>query len=210
MDWQAIEAQILAEIDREIGDHSLAPAEYEIVRRTISETGDFDYQTALAFSERALQSGAAALAARSTVLVDVPTVQVSVAAKLQQTFANSIYCAADTLTRRQKEHAETPIADGMQQLAQRYPEAVVAIGKDRASSLVLVEAIEEETIRPALVIFTPPAFLYTDDIKQRLRKLLVPSICTLQRKGGAAVAGAILGGLIDLAWQAYRQADDME
>nr|WP_232225309.1 precorrin-8X methylmutase [Dactylococcopsis salina] len=50
-----------------MGKHNLSPAEYEIVRRVIYETADFDYRSHLKFSDRALKVGAGALAARSTI-----------------------------------------------------------------------------------------------------------------------------------------------
>ncbi|MCL2923691.1 MAG: precorrin-8X methylmutase, partial [Trichodesmium sp. MAG_R04] len=63
MEWHITDAQSLGIIDREIGPNALSPAEYEIVRRVIYTTADFEYKSLISFSEHALQSGAAALAA---------------------------------------------------------------------------------------------------------------------------------------------------
>ena len=71
MEWHITDAQSLAIIDSEIGDHIFSPAEYEIVRRVIYATSDFEYQSLIRFSEQALQVGAASLAARTTIVVDV-------------------------------------------------------------------------------------------------------------------------------------------
>jgi precorrin-8X/cobalt-precorrin-8 methylmutase len=62
MELHLRDAQSLASIDREIESQSFSPAEYEIVRRVIYSTADFDYAKQLCFSERSLQMGAAALA----------------------------------------------------------------------------------------------------------------------------------------------------
>lgn len=59
MEWDVTDAQSLAIIDREIGKTLFSPAEYEIIRRVIYQTADFDYLSLLRFSKRALQSGAA-------------------------------------------------------------------------------------------------------------------------------------------------------
>ncbi|MEM9907638.1 MAG: precorrin-8X methylmutase, partial [Cyanobacteria bacterium P01_D01_bin.44] len=90
MEWHVTDAQSLRIIDREIGPHSFAPAEYELVRRVIYATADFDYKQLVQFSEQALQSGAAALAARTTIIVDVPMVQVGIVPRVQTTFANPV------------------------------------------------------------------------------------------------------------------------
>lgn len=190
-------------IDREIVDHVFSPAEYEIVRRVIYATADFDYKSLIRFSERALQAGAAALAARTTIVVDVPMVQVGITASIQNTFANPVYCSMDALTRPQKE--KTRAAWGIETLARRYPEGIFVVGHAQTALTSLVDLIEAEEIRPALVIGTPAGFVDVDVAKERLQDSLIPHIRTEGRKGSAVVAAAILNGLVDLAWQAYGQ-----
>ncbi|MBD2578664.1 precorrin-8X methylmutase [Oscillatoria sp. FACHB-1406] len=203
MEWHFTDAQSLAIIDREIRNRSFSPAEYEIVRRIVYETADFEYPSLVSFSEKAMQAGAAALAARSTIVVDVPMVQVGIAPGIQQTFANPVYCAMEALTRPQKE--KTQSAWGIQTLAQRYPEAIFAIGQSQTALTALVELIEAEEIRPALVVGTPAGFVGADVAKARLKDSSIPHICIHGRKGSPVVAVAILNGLVDLAWQAYGQ-----
>ncbi|MCL6432674.1 precorrin-8X methylmutase [Leptothermofonsia sp. ETS-13] len=201
MEWHASDAQSLAIIDREIGDHVFSPAEYEIVRRVIYSTADFEYKSLIRFSELALQSGAAALAARGTIVVDVPMVQVGITTNIQNTFANPVYCSMDALTRPQKE--KTRAAWGIETLARRYPEGIFVIGQAQTALTSLVELIEAEEIRPALVIGTPSGFVDVEVAKERLADSLVPHIRIEGRKGSAVVAAAIVNGLVDLAWQAY-------
>jgi precorrin-8X/cobalt-precorrin-8 methylmutase len=201
MEWHISDAQSLAIIDREIGDHAFSPAEYEIVRRVIYATADFEYKSLIRFSESALQSGAAALAARTTIVVDVPMVQVDITTNIQNTFANPIYCSMEALTRPQKE--KTRAAWGIETLAKRYPEGIFVIGQSQTALSALVELIESEEIKPALVIGTPSGFVDIDATKARLNDSLIPHIRTEGRKGSAVVASAIVNGLVDLAWQAY-------
>jgi precorrin-8X/cobalt-precorrin-8 methylmutase len=206
MEWHITDAQSLATIDREIGPHILAPAEYELLRRVIYATADFDYKGILRFSETALQSGAAALAARTTIIVDEPMVQVGIASVIQQTFANPIYCAAETLTRPQKD--KTATAWGLETLAKRYPEGIYVIGASQTALLSLANLIQSETIRPALVIATPANFIEVNKAKQILADSLVPHIRIEGRKGNAIVAAALTIGLTELAWQAYGQTNN--
>ncbi|MEO1743637.1 MAG: precorrin-8X methylmutase, partial [Cyanobacteria bacterium J06629_9] len=117
MEWHITDAQSLRIIDREMGEHTFSPSEYEIVRRVIYATADFEYRSLIQFSEQALQSGAAALAARTTLIVDVPMVQVGIVPSLQETFANPVYCSMDALTRPQKD--KTKAAWGIETLAKR-------------------------------------------------------------------------------------------
>ena len=201
MEWHITDAQSLGIIDREIGDHVFSPAEYEIVRRVIYTTADFEYKYLVRFSDQALQAGAAALAARTTIVVDVPMVQVGISPQILATFANPVYCSMEAVTRPQREKTRT--AWGIQTLARRYPEAIFVIGQEQTALSALVDLIESEEIKPALVIATPSGFVGADVAKSRLHDSMVPHIRIDGRKGSAVVSVAIVNGLVDLAWQAY-------
>jgi precorrin-8X/cobalt-precorrin-8 methylmutase len=203
MEWHVTDAQSLAIIDREIGDTDLAPAEYEIARRVIYATADFEYRSLLRFSEKALHSGAAALAARTTIVVDVPMVQAGILPNVQKTFANPIYCSMETTTRPQKE--KTQSAWGMETLAKRYPEAIFIVGQSQTALTSIVEILEQEKVKPALIIGTPSGFIGIEKAKMQLQQASVPYIGIDGRKGGSVVAVAIFRALIDLAWQIYGQ-----
>jgi precorrin-8X/cobalt-precorrin-8 methylmutase len=203
MEWHVTDAQSLAIIDREIGDTDLAPAEYEVTRRVIYATADFEYSSLLRFSEKALHSGAAALAARTTIVVDVPMVQAGILPNVQKTFANPIYCSMETTTRPQKE--KTQSAWGMETLAKCYPEAIFIVGQSQTALTSIVEALEQEKVKPALIIGTPSGFIGIEAAKMQLQKASVPYIGIDGRKGGSVVAVAIFRSLIDLAWQIYGQ-----
>jgi len=203
MEWNALSAQNLAIIDQEVEDHSLSPAAYEIARRIVFYTFDFGYLSSLAFSPASLQTGAAALAARTTIVVDVPMVKAGILPNVDKYFANPIYCGMETLTRPQKQKTKT--AWGIQTLARRYPEAIFIIGEDLSALKVLIDLAESDQIKPALVIATPGGFVGAELLKNKLKNSTLPHIRVDGNKGGAVVAVAIFTALIDLAWQAYQQ-----
>ncbi|WP_414620146.1 precorrin-8X methylmutase [Calothrix sp. CCY 0018] len=217
MEWHLTDAQSLATIDKEIGGflalmHSgddsfkqenchFSPAEYEIVRRVIYATGDFEYKSLIQFSERALQASAAALASRSSIVVDDAPIQAGIARVVQNTFANPVYSAVEAQTRPQKE--KTLAAWGMETLAKRYPEGIFVVGQATTALTTLLDLIKADKIRPVLIIATPPKFIDMNSIKQSLNEFSIPNITIKSCKGGATVAAAILDGLIDLSWEAY-------
>ena len=53
MEWHVSDAQSLRVIDREIGNHMFTPSEYELVRRVIYATADFEFASLIHFSEHA-------------------------------------------------------------------------------------------------------------------------------------------------------------
>ena len=201
MEWHSSDAQSLTIIDREIGAHVFSPAEYEIVRRVIYATADFEYKSLIRFSERALHAGAAALAARTPIVVDTPMVKVGISQSIQNTFANPVYCGVEALTRPQK--SKTIAAWGMESLAKRYMEGIFIIGQAQTALNTIINLIEAEEIKPALVIATPAGFLNLATAKESLKNSVIPHITLESDKGNAVVAAAIVDGLVDLAWQAY-------
>ena len=201
MEWHVSDAQSLRVIDREIGNHMFTPSEYELVRRVIYATADFEFASLIHFSEHALTSGAAALAARTTIVEDVPMVQVGVAPPIQETFVNPVYCSMDALTRPQKGKSKT--AWGIETLAKRYPEGIFVVGESQTALEALIELVEAGEVRPALIIASPAGFLDVDVLKNRLDESMVPNIRIEGQKGNPVLAVAIMNGLIDLAWQAY-------
>ena len=201
MEWHSSDAQSLAIIDGEIGQNVFSPAEYEIVRRVIYATADFEYKSLIRFSERALQAGAAALAARTAIVVDVPMVRVGIDQSIQNTFANPVYCGMEALTRPQR--SKTNAAWGMESLAKRYIEGIFVIGQAQTALNIIIDLIEAEEIKPALVIATPAGFLHLETVKARLQDSVIPHITIDSNKGNAVVAAAIVDGLVDLAWEAY-------
>ncbi len=201
MEWHITDAQSLAIIDREIGNRVFSPAEYEIVKRVVYATGDFEYKHLIKFSDHALQSGAAALAARTTIVVDVQMVQVGIARNIQNTFANPVYCSMNVAGHPQKE--KTSITRGIETLAKRYPEAIFVVGQAQTAFTTLMDLITAQHIRPTLIIATSPGFTSVEADKERLQNSLVPYVTIEGNKGNAVVATAIVDGLTSLAWQAY-------
>ncbi|NJM58345.1 MAG: precorrin-8X methylmutase [Synechococcales cyanobacterium RU_4_20] len=198
-----IEARDLAQVEQELGPLAIAPAEAEIIRRVFAATGDIEFQGQLTFSSDALKSGAAALAARNTILVDVSAVQVAVMPAIQASFANPTYCCGDAITRPQRE--KTPTAWGLETLASRYPNAMMVVGQTPSTLVALGELVECKLIYPALVIATPPQLEPDGRLVEILQQVGIPYVALTGRKGNAMVAIAILTALIEMTWQAYGQ-----
>ncbi len=196
MEWTITDAKQLLAIDQEIGEHNLSPAEYEIVRRVIYETGDFDYLEQLYFSDRALTAGAAALSARTPIIVDDPMLKAGIIRLTQHTFVNPVYCCFNS-------HPHY----GITVLAKRYPKGIFITGKKQTTFKSLIKLIEDQKINPAFVIITLPKLIEKDSIEKQLAALTIPHVSIKGRKGSSSVAMGIFQGLIDLSWQLDQQSN---
>lgn len=204
MEWQITDAQSLSLIDQEIGEHAFGPAKYEVIRRVILATGDYEYKELIHFSEQALLAGTAALAARTVMVVDGLMVQAGLRAITSLTFANPVYCAREVPTR--PSNAKSTVMRGVEALARRHPEAIFILSEQTTLS-ALQELVSAGLIKPTLVIYTPASFI-DSDCKDWLKDSGLPYICTRSSKGNAVVSVAITQVLIELAWQIYRSVEE--
>ena len=199
MDINFIEASALANIDSHLQDNSsVSPAQYEIIRKVIYRTADFDYSSLLKFSNDPLFRGYKALTASLPIIVDVPEIQVSIVPRLQQTFYNSVYCCATTGTKNSR--TKSKAAFGLESLAAQYPNSIFIIGQDRTALQVALDLVKNGAINPSLAIATAPLFI-EQDLKKYLKSASFPTIYIDSSKGGATVAAAIFNGLVDLSWR---------
>ncbi|NJK59139.1 MAG: precorrin-8X methylmutase [Oscillatoriales cyanobacterium SM2_1_8] len=203
MDGYKRELQQRAIVDRTLLDWTGAAAQREVLRQVLATTTDFAYKDSLQFSEDALSTGAAALAARTPIVTDTALIRVGLVDRLAETFGNPVYCATDAFARSPRAKA----ALGIEALASRYPQALFAIGESQASLAALLRLMASGEVKPPLVVAVPPNLTQLvaeeDDLSASLRRSEVPHILTRDHRGNPLVAIAVLQALLDLAWQAY-------
>jgi len=191
--------QSFAVIDQEIGEHSFSAAEYAIVRRIIHSTADFEFAQLIKFSPTAIESAIAALCRQAPIVTDVSMVKQGVTTLVTQTFGNPLISAVEQapIALPGKTRTET----GILQCWQEFPQAIFAIGNAPTALLALSAELSASSIQPPLIIGAPVGFISVLESKAALTQLSVPYICIQGRKGGSAVAAAIVNALLVLAWE---------
>lgn len=199
--------QSFAVIDREIGEHSFAAAEYAIVRRIIHSTADFELKQLIYFSADAIESGISALRRGVPIVTDVSMVRQGSVNLVRQTFNNPLISAVEQAAEALP--GKTRTETGLLRCFEQYPEAIYVIGNAPTALLALCErisnaAVPPSVIKPALVIGAPVGFISVTESKTLLAETPVPQIRIDGRKGGSPVAAAILNALIVLAWDGMK------
>lgn len=186
-------------IDREVGEHNFSKQEYQIVRRVIHATADFEYLKLLQFSDLAIASGIAAIRKKVPIITDVTMVKQGISTMVNKTFNNQAIAAIDyaPVAAPHKTRTET----GIIECCARYPHAIYAIGNAPTALLALSEHIRNSSTLPSLVIGAPVGFVSVIESKQALAQLSVPQIIVRGRKGGSPIAAAIINALLILATQ---------
>ncbi|HHP7230731.1 MAG TPA: cobalt-precorrin-8X methylmutase [Xenococcaceae cyanobacterium] len=186
-------------IDREVGNHNLAAAEYAIARRVIHATADFDYLQLLQFHHNAIASAISGIKNRVPIVTDVTMVQQGIRSIVNKTFNNQIIAAVEQVS--DAAPGKTRTETGLMHCYAQYPEAIYVIGNAPTALLALCDRLSQTALTPTIVIGVPVGFVSVTEAKQALAKLNMPQILTLGRKGGSPVAAAIINALCILAWE---------
>ncbi|MEB3160569.1 MAG: precorrin-8X methylmutase [Synechocystis sp.] len=196
-------------IDQRIGcHHHLTPQAYEIARRVIHSTADFDFLDLLHFepnpscSEQftsVIDIAIDALGQSVPIVVDVTMVRQGIQTLVTKTFQNPLYAAIDYADPTQLDKTRTE--SGILRCIELFPQAVYIIGNAPTALLALCQAIAEGKARPAFVIGAPVGFIGVLEAKLALSLLNCPQIRVEGHKGGSPVAAAILNALLTLAYR---------
>ena len=203
---EEIEARSFERIEKEAPLHSFGSEEWQVVRRIIHTTGDFGLIDLVKFSPGAISHGIEALQSGRPIYVDSRMIQSGLSlTRLQSVFggyqASDILCHVDDNEVFEKARQE------------RLPRSLFAVQKGRSvldgglvvfgnSPIGLLELnrlIQEEEIRPALVIAMPVGFVHVIESKEELMSLDIPFIALSGRRGGSPLAVSVVHALCTIA-----------
>jgi precorrin-8X/cobalt-precorrin-8 methylmutase len=198
-----IEDGSFAIIDDEAGAHDFEPAEWQIVRRVIHATADFEFKRLMRFHPDAVQAGVAALRSGCPILVDVKMIAAGLNEERLAAYrctVRSFISDGDVIATAQANNSTRAI-ESMRK-AHRLNllnGAIVAIGNAPTALLEVTRLVREEGARPALVIGVPVGFVSAAESKEAIATLPSPFIVASGRKGGSPIAVAIIHALLVLS-----------
>ncbi|MGH8581997.1 MAG: precorrin-8X methylmutase [Gammaproteobacteria bacterium] len=200
---RSIEDGSFAIIDREAGPHRFTPAEWQVVRRVIHATADFEFKDLMRFHPEAITAGVAALCAGCPLLVDVKMIAAGLNEERLASYACTVrsFISDEDVIATAKAANTTRAIEAMRK-ARRLgvlDGAIVAIGNAPTALLEVVRLAREEDARPALVIGVPVGFVSAAESKDAALTLPVPYIVARGRKGGSPIAVAIIHALLLLS-----------
>jgi precorrin-8X/cobalt-precorrin-8 methylmutase len=200
---RSIEDGSFAIIDAEAGAHEFGPEEWQVVRRVIHATADFDFKTLMRFHPQAVRAGVAALRGGCPVLVDVKMIAAGLNEERLASYGCTVvsYISDDDVIATAKANNSTRAIEAMRKAHRlgKLDGAVVAIGNAPTALLETARLIKEEGARPALIIGVPVGFVSAAESKEVTLGLATPHIVARGRKGGSPIAVAIIHALLLLS-----------
>jgi len=200
---RSIEDGSFAIIDSEAGPHSFGPAEWQVVRRVIHATADFEFKELMRFHPNAVRSGIEALRRGCPIVVDVKMITAGLNEERLAAYGCSTYCfiSDGDVIAAAKAANSTRAIEAMRKARRRelLDGAMVAVGNAPTALLETVRLVEEGRARPALVIGVPVGFVSAAESKEAVLRLPTPHIVARGRKGGSTIAVAIIHALLLLS-----------
>ncbi len=198
-----IESGSFAIVDREAGPHDFAPDDWQVVRRVIHATADFEFKRLMQFSPGATQSGVRSLKSGCAIVVDVNMIAAGLSAERLAAYGCRVFgfiADADVIAQAKADNSTRAI-EAMRK-AHRLgllEGSIVAIGNAPTALIELGRLVREAQVRPALVIGVPVGFVSAAESKEAALQMPVPHIVARGRKGGSPIAVAILHALLLLS-----------
>lgn len=202
---RAIEHDSFALIDAEVGDaHSYSASQWPVVRRMIHASADFEFNGLTFFHPGAIEAGIAAIRRGAPVVADVEMICVGLSRPRLAHFGMKAhqFISDEDVIAAAKANGGTRAIEAMRK-AHRLgllEGSIVAVGNAPTALIEVVRLIEEEGVRPALVLGMPVGFVSAAESKERLMaQQEVPWIAIRGRKGGSTLVVAALHALLALA-----------
>lgn len=199
-----IEHDSFAIVDREAGPHAYTAEQWQVVRRMIHATADFEFNGLTRFHPDAITAGLRAIAGGAAIVADVEMICVGLSKPRLAHFgmtAHEFIADEDVIARAQaanstravqamrKAHAQGLLAGG-----------IVAIGNAPTALLEVIRLMHEENVKPALIIGMPVGFVSAAESKVLLSEIAdTPWIAIDGRKGGSTLVVAAIHALLALA-----------
>lgn len=192
-------------IDEIVGNHHLSAEEYNIARRIIHTTADFEFLNLLRCSPKIVKIAISALQKKTPIITDVSMVKEGIRNMVAKTSGNEIIVA---VKQAQKANNDKTLTEtGLLKCCSRYPHAIYVIGNAPTALIALCQQIDAQKVQPSLVIAAPVGFVSVLEAKTYLAKLDIPQIQIQGNKGGSTVAAAIVNALLVMSNEQTQQGN---
>tara|TARA_B100000029_G_scaffold264575_1_gene260760 strand:- start:147 stop:812 length:666 start_codon:yes stop_codon:yes gene_type:complete len=200
-------------INNEVGPHDFTDEQWEVVRRVIHATADFEYKHLTHVSDDAIVEGITALKKGAPIVTDVQMIIAGLNKARLEAYGSECHCfiSDEDVIKTAKENNSTRAIESFKKAHSKglLNGAVVAIGNAPTALIELCRLIKEEGAKPALIVGVPVGFISAVESKEevlkmvRVEKVHAPYIITRGRKGGSTIAVSIIHALLLLSTKGH-------
>jgi len=202
---EEIEEESFRIIDFEAGDHGWPRAEWQIVRRAIHTSADFEYAQSMVLSDDIVERAVAAFTSGAGIVTDTNMALSGISKPRLATFGCQVSChvADPDVAEMAKAEGVTRSIAAMRKAVANPDNRIFVIGNAPTALFELLRLVEAGTAKPALIVGLPVGFVGAEESKNALASGThdIPFITNIGRKGGSNVAAAVVNALAILATQ---------
>lgn len=198
---QEIESLSFQMITKELGVHYFNAIQYPVVQRIIHASADFELGRSLVFHPRAIEAGITAILQGKPIIADVRMVEAGIAKERIHKYGGDVrvHISDPDVIEEAKMLGTTRAIVATRKACNEAPRGIYVIGNAPTALLELIRLVKEGAAQPGLVIGMPVGFVSAAESKDELRKLDIPYITNVGRKGGSTVVVAAVNALSLLA-----------
>ena len=201
---QQIEHDSFAIVDSETGPHDYPADQWQIVRRMIHATADFEFNGLTRFHPDAVTAGLNAIANGASITADVEMICVGLSQPRLSHFGVTThhFIADEGVIAQAKAENSTRAVQAMRKAHKQglLDGSIVAVGNAPTALLEINRMVHEEQIKPALIVGMPVGFVSAEESKDIISELNdIPWIITQGRKGGSTLVVSAIHALLALA-----------
>ncbi|BCS86881.1 precorrin-8X methylmutase [Pseudodesulfovibrio sediminis] len=197
-----IESESFRIIDFEVpAPRPFEGAEWEIVRRMIHTTADFEMLELVRFHGNAVDSGLKALKSGCVIVSDTEMAKRGMPVRRLDPLGCVVQCLINDkrVVERAAHEGITRAKAAVDVAVNELKPAIYVIGNAPTALIRLVEHIDNGMPVPALVVGMPVGFVNAAESKALLMSRDIPYISIEGRKGGSALAASVINALAVLA-----------
>lgn len=202
---EQIETESFRIIDNEAGGHDWSETEWQVVRRAIHTSADFEYTRSMVFSDDCLKQAVTAIRGGCGIVTDTNMALAGISKARLAPFGCTLSChvADSDVAELAARHGITRSIAAMRKAVANPANRVFVIGNAPTALFELLRLIKTGEVAPLLIIGLPVGFVGAEESKNALAAMeeSIPFITNIGRKGGSNVAAAVVNALAILAAQ---------
>lgn len=180
---------------------NLDEAQTKVYSRMIHASGDVEYAPVIKIHPDAIKATQEALKKGANIYTDVEMVRTGIHKASFNRYGGKIECRVSDpeIAKLAKEKGITRSMAAMRSFGKDLDGAIIAIGNAPTALFEVLRMVEEEGIKPAVIIGIPVGFVGAADSKELLAKnTKIPYITVEGTKGGSPIAASAINAIMYL------------
>jgi precorrin-8X/cobalt-precorrin-8 methylmutase len=174
------------------------PLEERILMRVIHATADFDYDDTIVFTHDAAETGKRLLRDGTCIVTDTRMAMAGINKTVLADYGGEVHCfmSDEDVAAAARANGVTRAQAAVDKAASLSRPLIFAVGNAPTALLRINDLMTSGKLAPRLIIGVPVGFVNVEPAKELFLNSPIPCIIARGRKGGSAVAAAIINALL--------------